>query len=307
MLVLVLIPAIAAQDSSEAFFIEYSDESDEVIVEESDSIAEIEEVQNEVSVISEVEEDIEESYSDTPVQDQSFEIEENDDADIIISEQIDCSGVTHDIIEEVDDEQVSSVYYYENISKSLDDIDEMGEELTIKNISINYQVSVFNSKVDKFDNNIILIHNLYMETANNEIHCYKRSLIKFLELKNDLLVNQCIQVLSTDNLIDDEDIEIVTCADKITGDFVFSIDNSVIGDENAIIFVSASYCLNFIPCFDAFVCCNFFLDEYFFGGDFVTATGFFGNFLLEYEFSNKIAVEYIGNCLNLLDSFCKKI
>ena len=85
MLVLVLIPAIAAEDSSEAFFIEYEDQNDEVIVEENDSIEEMNQAQVDVSPSSEVADDIEVSSQDTPVQDQS-EIEESDeDTNIIIT------------------------------------------------------------------------------------------------------------------------------------------------------------------------------------------------------------------------------
>ena len=61
--------------------------------------------------------------------------------------------------------------------------------------------------------------------------------------------------------------DIIICTDKLTTDFVFSIDNSVVGDDNLIIFVTTSFCLNFSPCFDDFVCCNFLGFESFFGGD----------------------------------------
>ena len=126
MLVLVLIPAIAAEDSSEAFFIEYEDPNDEVIVEETDSIEEMNQAQVDVSPSSEVADDIEVSSQDTPVQDQS-EIEESDEDTniIIIPEQAECSVVeTHDVVEEgLDIEKIT-----EDPNKVVNDINENDNE-----------------------------------------------------------------------------------------------------------------------------------------------------------------------------------
>jgi hypothetical protein len=107
LLVLVLLPAIAAEDSSEAFFIEYEDPNDEVIVEETDSIDEMNQAQVDVSPISEVADDIEVSSQDTPVQDQSeIEASDEDTNIIIIPEQAECSIVeTHDVVEENNDDE----------------------------------------------------------------------------------------------------------------------------------------------------------------------------------------------------------
>ena len=124
MLVLVLIPAIAAEDSSEAFFIEYEDPNDEVIVEETDSIEEMNQAQVDVSPSSEVADDIEVSSQDTPVQDQS-EIEESDEDTniIIIPEQTECSVVeTHDVIEENNDDEKITDLYCENVVENINHI-----------------------------------------------------------------------------------------------------------------------------------------------------------------------------------------
>ena len=284
MLVLVLIPAIAAEESSEAFFIEYEVPSEEVVVEESDSI-EIEDAQHDVSVISDVEDEIEDVYKDIPIQDQSCEIEEKSDA-IIIPEPIDCSVVeTPDVIDEISISEEISVINCENISDNVNynDVSENSvDEVTIKNIGIINQGSIFISKFKDIDN-IVLIKELNTGTTNDETHTFKRNLIKVLELKNDLLINQDFQIISSDNIMLDDDIEIVICADKITSDFVFSIDNSVIGDENLIIFVTTSFCLKFTPCFDAFICRDFLDVGYFFGGNLLIATGqFMENFVETY-------------------------
>ena len=69
-------------------------------------------------------------------------------------------------------------------------------------------------------------------------------------------------------MILDLSLQIIWPINKITTDFVFSIDNSVIGDENLIFFVTTSYCFNLNPCFNASISCDFLVSNLFFGGDF---------------------------------------
>ena len=272
MLVLVLLPAIAAEDSSEAFFIEYEDPNDEFIVEETDSIDEMNQAQVDVSPISEVEDNVEVSSQDTPVQDQS-EIEESDEDTniIIIPEQAECSVVeTHDVVEEnSDDEKITDLYcenVVENINHNNNDVNEdSGCEQIIDDISIINQGSLVNSEISY--NNLIVVSEVYMEANCFKTNSFKRSLTKVLELKNNLLINNDIRFIFADNLVDNVDGDVIICADKITTDFVFSIDNSVIGDENLIFFVTTSYCFNLTPCFNASISCDFLMSNLFFGGD----------------------------------------
>ena len=278
MLVLVLLPAIAAQDSSEAFFVEYGDECDEVVVEDSYSIDviedvpedlplsyEIEDAQDDVSLSYELGEAIsEEEYKDdVHIQDQCSEIDE-----VILEEQIECYVVeTQNVVEEINEDNEITVYcenVIDNVNYSNDIDEDVDRDVTIENVSIKHCSIIFIS--EEFKHDIILINELYTEAANYEAFTFKRSLIKVLELKNNLLINQDVSFIFADNFMPDMDGDIIICTDKITTDFVFSIDNSVVGDENIIIFVTTSFCLNFTPCFDAFVCYSFDLES-FFGGD----------------------------------------
>lgn len=273
MLVLVLLPAIAAEDSSEAFFIEYEDQSDEVIVEETDSIEEMNQAQVDVSLDSDLEDEVEVSSQDTPVQDQSFETEEiNEDTNIIVQEQIDCPVVeTHDVIEETHDDEKSTDLYCENVVENINynnnDVNEESRCELIDDISIINQGSVFISKAN-YDN-LIAVNEVYMEANCFKTSSFKRSLTKALELKNTLLINNDIKFIFADNLADNIDGDVIICADKITTDFVFSIDNSVIGEGNLIFFVTTSYCFYLNPCFNTSISCDFFDVGYFFGGDFL--------------------------------------
>lgn len=272
MLVLVLLPAIAAEDSSEAFFIEYEDPNDEVIVEETDSIEEMNQAQVDVSPSSEVADDIEVNLQDIPVQDQSEIEESNEDTNIIIPEQAKCSVVeTHDVIEENNDDEKITDLYCENVVENINhnncnDVNEdSGCEQIIDDISIINQGSIINSEISY--NNLIVVSGVYMEANCFKTNSFKRSLTKVLELKNNLLINNDIRFIFADNLADNVDGDVIICADKITTDFVFSIDNSVIGDENLIFFVTTSYCFNLNPCFNASISCDFLVSNLFFGGD----------------------------------------
>lgn len=266
-LVLVLLPAIAADDSSEAFFVEYTHESDEVVVEESGPIYEIEEAWEDVSPSYEMKMTIdeEELVEDVHFQDQSGEI---DDA-VMIQEEVECSVVeTYNNINEIEErDELFNNEFCEDVIDNVNykDIDDVDRDVTIENVNIIKQGSIiFNFEEVKDNSNIILINELFTEAANYETHTFKRSLIKAFELKNNLLINQDVSFIFADNSMD-LDGDIILCTDKITTDFVFSIDNSVVGDD-LIVFSPTSFCLNFTPCFDDFISCNFFDFESFFGG-----------------------------------------
>lgn len=268
MLVLVLLPAIAAEDSSEAFFVEYTHESDEVVVEESGQIYEIEEAWEDVSPSYEMKMTIDEEElgEDVHFHDQSGEI---DDA-VMIQEEVECSVVeTYNNINEIEErDELFNNEFCEDVIDNVNynDIDDVDRDVTIENVNIIKQGSIiFNFEEVKDNSNIILINELFTEAANYETHTFKRSLIKGFELKNNLLINQDVSFISADNSMD-LDGDIIVCTDKITTDFVFSIDNSVVGGADLIIFSTTSFCLNFTPCFDAFISCNFFDFESFFGG-----------------------------------------
>lgn len=268
MFVLVLLPTIAAEDSSEAFFVEYTYESDEVVVEESGPIYEVEEAWEDVSPSYEMKMTIneEELGEDVHFQDQSGEI---DDA-VIIQEEVECFVVeSHNIIDEIEgsDELFNNEFFEDVIDNvNYNDIDDIDCDVTIENVSIIKQGSlIFNFDEVKNNSNSILINELFTEAANYETHTFKRSLIKAFELKNNLLINHDVSFIFADNCMD-VDGDIIICTDKITNDFVFSIDNSVVGGADLIVFSCTSFCLNFTPCFDAFISCNFFDFESFFGG-----------------------------------------
>ena len=181
MLVLVLLPAIAAEDSSEAFCVEYAYESDEVVVEESGPIYEIEEAWEDVSPSYETKMTIDEEEfgEDVHFQDQSGEI---DDA-VMIQEEGEYSVVeTYINIDEI--EEGDELFYNEFCEDVIDnvnynDIDDVDRDVTIENFSIINQGSViFVSKEVDDNSNIILINELFTEATDYEANGFKRSLIK---------------------------------------------------------------------------------------------------------------------------------
>lgn len=281
MLILVLIPVVAAEDSSESFYIEFAEESDDVIVEESYSIDEVEYTPVETSVYSEIEE-YDQEYMNNQEEDYSADLIEENNEDVII-EQYDCSfDVTHNIIETentyINTENLTDIADY-------DDIDEYEDELTNDDISVINQGSLFISKSDDYNIKLIFMSEiLYNQAAEfDTTTCVKRSILKFLELKNNILINQDVQIIFFDDLIDNVDGDIIKCINKATSDFVFSIDNSVIGDEDGIFLINTPYFLNSTPCFNAFICCDFLTVELFFRGDFIIASELLCDFIVEYS------------------------
>ncbi|WP_407421321.1 hypothetical protein [Methanobrevibacter sp.] len=270
MLVLVFLPVIAAEDSSEAFFVEYSYESDEAfVVEEYDPI---DLAQEQVSLSHEIEEEYNEYNKDVPVLDQSGEIANNP---IITHEEIkspvaETNNVPNDGVNTVDDinkDDKIGVFDTTNVNVNHNDVDEdVDLEAAAENNSIIRHGSVIFISEEVNENEYVrLINDLFTETTNYETHSFKRSLIKVLELKNNLLINRDVSFIFSDDFMADLNGDLIECTDKITTDFAFSIDNSIVGSDNLVIFVSSSFCSDFIPCFYAFVCCNLLDFKSFFG------------------------------------------
>ena len=292
MLILVLIPAVAAEDSSESFYIEYAEESEDVIVEEEPySIVEeeVEYAPEETSVDAEINEEYNQEYISNQEEEYSSDlIEENNEVDVIIEQEYDCScDVTHDIIETENTYNNLNTENITDITEYDDDIDEYEDELTNDDISVINQGSLFISKHEDFNIKIIFVNDvLYDQAAEfDTTSCVKRSILKFLELKNNILINLDVKVIFMDDLIDGYvDGDLIKCINKVTSDFVFSIDNSVIGDEeDGIFLISNPYFLNFTPCFNVFICCDFLTVELFFRGDFIIASELFSDFVVEYS------------------------
>lgn len=270
MLVLVFLPVIAAEDSSEAFFVEYADESDEAfVVEEYDPI---DLAQEQVSLSHEIEEEYNEYNKDVPVLDQSGEIANNP---LITHEEIkspatETNNVPNDEVNNADDinkDDKIGVCDTTNVNVNHNDVDEdVDLEAAAENNSIIRHGSLIFISEEVNDNEYFrLINDLFTETTNYETHSFKRSLIKVLELKNNLLINQDVSFIFSDDFMADLNGDLIEGTDKITTDFAFSIDNSVVGSDNLVIFVSSSFCSNITPCFYAFVCCNLLDFESFFG------------------------------------------
>jgi hypothetical protein len=121
-------------------------------------------------------------------------------------------------------------------------------------------------------------------------------------LKDILLTNEKIQTYLNNQKIADLDCSLNDCINKITNDFAYSIDNSVVGDVNGIIIVITNPSFsNFDPCFDAAFSRNFLNVEYFFAGGFpLIAAGDFCEICFGDVFSGNLYVEYFaGDFLNV--------
>ena len=301
MLILVLIPVVAAEDSSESFYIEYAEESsDDVVVEESYSAYEEVEYAQEDTVISNENDDVEDS-EDSSTDYNHFEesIEDNCDANII--EHVECSGEVPQNIQSNEDD-INHICS-DNFADICDDGNfEFNDcELATEDISVINQGSLFISKNDFNPNDILIKTVMDIEAESFETSCFKRGLSKILELKNHILTNQDIQVAFLNDLVFDVDSDIVDCINKANTDFAFSIDNSVIGDENGILIMCSSCFLKFNPSFCAFICCDFLTVDDFFGCDFIIASELFCDFAVEHS-ENDLTLENFQNLTPSVES-----
>ena len=274
MLVLVLIPVATAMDSNDTFVEEYDCSEDEGFVIEYDDI-DVDDTQSEASskqsesFDDHVENNVQESYSynnhQNPV---ACEVE-----DAAIVEYIDYSvEVTHDIedscdvVEEVSDFTPQGL---EEISHNIDEIND--EDLTFEKISVNIQGSFFISKSD-ISVNYRLINGMLFNGIDALTSSMDRNIVKVLELKNNLLINQDLTSAFDCHKVTNLDYVLLVSINKITNDFAYSIDNSIVGSDDALSFYSCF--LDVYPCFDAVFCCDFFVDV-FFCGDCLIAAGVF--------------------------------
>lgn len=114
-------------------------------------------------------------------------------------------------------------------------------------------------------------------------------------MKNNILVSQDVKTIYLNKVICDVDCDTVSCINKATSDFVFSIDNSVIGDENAILIMCSACFLKFNPCFYAFISCDFLTVDGFFGSDFTIASELFCYFVVEFSEGNRYLMNFQNN------------
>ncbi len=295
MLVLVLLPVASAMDSEDAFYQEYDCGDDEGFVEEY-SGWEVkyaqEDVSSEIEIDSYEELDDNDDYNYYDGFDQG-QVEE--DAKQIPELNMDSVDVTpyidnHVIIEENE----ISLEVFDNI---VEDIEETSDdELTYNDkISVN-QGSIFISKYDATVNVEII-----GQIINTELDVGETSKLNndLAELKNNLLIKQNLKTIHSNDIIVDDLYNIAIGVDYTSNDFAYSIDNSIVGDENVRYSAGTLSCfLNFYPCFDATFSCDFLLDEYNFHGNFLIcehdiscgdfdmiAADFFGDFVVDYILS----------------------
>ncbi len=280
MLVLVLIPVASAMDSEEAFYQEYDCGDDEGFVEEYSDF-EVEYAQVDVSSEVEVESYEEPDNDDYDNYYNGYDQEQVDEDTSDIPEfNMDSVDVTPYIDEQVilEEHDISSEVY-DNIMEDIGETSD--EELTFNDkISVN-QGSIFISKHDATLNVVI---NIIVDTGMESCKTSKLN-SDLIKLKNDLLIKQDIKTIHSNDIIVDDLYNIIISVDNTNSDFAYSIDNSIVGDANAIFSVGTLSCfLNFYPCFDASFSCDFLIVEYYFCGDFyMVAADFFGDFAVDYN------------------------
>ena len=304
MLILVMIPVATAMDSEDAFYIEYDYPDEEIIVEEYDNF---EEVDTQV--------DVSEQYHDEDfVEDQTQEYEDeiqNSHYEVEDAVEVPESIEDSDVVTHYDDIPEEDAEFNEVISNDLGNIVKYNnnsneishDDLTLDDVSVDVQGSFFISN-DLTENYYNIIRELfnYETTTLEETTTSLNNINKVLELKDILLTNEKIQTYLNNQKIADLDCSLNDCINKITNDFAYSIDNSVVGDVNGIIIVITNPSFsNFDPCFDAAFSRNFLNVEYFFAGGFpLIAAGDFCEICFGDVFSGNLYVEYFaGDFLNV--------
>lgn len=273
MLILVLIPVASAMDSNDTFYVEYDySDSEEVVDEYVD--CEVDDTQNQESSAEEdfkasdtLDEDSTENYHEDQSYNYEDYIEENHDEYIVIPElNVDDVGVTHNI------DVIELELIYENLIEDIndltDDINETSEdELTLDENSLNVQDSL----ISKYDIkvNFKLIDDLFYNGISyfgSPFTNHDRLVTKILELKDNLLLNQDMQMYFTNHDIDDS--EEIRSINKITTDYAYNIDNSIVG---------ANSIVNLLTCFFNF-------ESYF---NTIFSINFGDNFLIHANFINR--------------------
>ena len=112
--------------------------------------------------------------------------------------------VSNNLTDEINVDDENTVIYCENIINdninqniNHNDVEEdVDRDVTVVNNSnIRHACVIFISEEVKDNEYTRLINDLFTETANYETYCFKRSLIKVSELKNDLLINQDVSFI----------------------------------------------------------------------------------------------------------------
>lgn len=263
MLILLLIPSASAMDSEGSFYQEYEVPEDEGIVEEYGSY---DVVDTQIDISSDYCYEDEDLIDDSGISQQT--VSDSEDEVEIAELNLDSAPETHDIIDQ-DIDEVDFGVTSQDIDNIINNVDETSsDELTYETISVNYQGSIFISKYDTTFNYNLINQILYTGmTTTFKSTSLNRSVLKVLELKNNLLTKQDMQTFLDDNEIDEAD-DFIVCISNTSTDFAYSIDNSIVGDECRIFFIGNSCFLKFYPCFDAIFCCKPLTVETFLRGDF---------------------------------------
>lgn len=247
MLILVLIPVASAMDSNETFYIEYDnadcgdvvgeyevedtsvEHSPNENVEASDSFSD-DQYNNHVEDISI--NNMESSYEEIS---QINNVEYNQEVITPILNEDDVS-VSKDYIIVIESELVN-INVSDDFDNLTNDMDKTSEnEFTHKENSV-YGDLLFISKYGS-NLNFLLIDAFYNKVCYSESSLNENDDIttKIFELKEKLLLKHDMQA-HFDNQIVDE-VEEIVCINKITTDFAYYIDNSIVGADSMFCFQS---------------------------------------------------------------------
>lgn len=241
LLILVLIPVASAMDSNETFYIEYDNADCGDVVGE----YEVEDTSVEHSPNENVE--ASDSFSDDQYNNHVEEISINN-MEISYEEisQINNVEYNQEVITPIlneDDVSVSKDYIIVieselvniNVSDDFDnltnDMDKTSENEFTHNENSVYRDLLFISKYGS-NLNFLLIDAFYNKVCYSESSLNENDDIttKIFELKEKLLLKHDMQV-HFDNQIVDE-VEEIVCINKITTDFAYYIDNSIVGADS---------------------------------------------------------------------------
>lgn len=248
MLVLVLIPAATAMDSNETFYVEYEDSNYEDLIDDH--------VEYEVEDIQSHEPSHEENVktSDTFNEDAGEDSHNPDSNDLKHNEIVNVSQkpATVEIKEDVgihDNEVIEPEFAYADVA-CLDDlvqnINESSEDdLTFEN-RVDQDFLIYKKNLEI---NFLLFNDLYNESSFSEVsfNNYNLFITKILKLKDKLLFNKDSFIYFHNQIVDFE--EIITI-NKITSDYAYNIDNSIVGADGIVNLFSCF--LNFKSYFDPF-------------------------------------------------------
>ena len=234
MLVLVLIPAVSAENSTETFFEEYDVVDDEVYVEEyafSDEYYE-EDAQVDASEYHEIEID----NGNDNVEDVSYFINDSvemndDDVNIIMAEEKSALD-PQDIV--INDNESTTINICSDFNEISDDVNESSDdEFTLEtqcidDNTVNISISKFNvmSVNLSFLDKVIFCNSFSFKTTN-----FSRNIMKKLDIKDNLLNDNWACVYYNVNGIVVFELNDGEINEKHIGDFAYCIDNSIFGDE----------------------------------------------------------------------------